>query len=268
VTFHPIGAMYGDGLNPNAPFDDDVWELYHVVEDHSETTDRAAEEPDRVAAMVARWWEEAARNDVLPLDNRVLETMAHPKPSRARSRDEFRYFQGGSQVPERNAAYVHNRSHTLRVEVEVPTGTVPSGVLLAIGCVLGGWSLHVLDGRPRYVHNLYGKERHVVEADAPLLAGHHVIELAFEKDDGLGGHAILSCDGTTLADGDIPRFTPTAFNGVGIGLTCGYEWGPAVGEGYTAPFPFNGTIRRAEIRATGPVIRDPVAELAAILAEQ
>ena len=36
VTFKPLGAMYDDGLDPDAPFDDDVWELYHVAEDLSE----------------------------------------------------------------------------------------------------------------------------------------------------------------------------------------------------------------------------------------
>ena len=41
-----------------------------------------------------------------------------------------------------------------------------------------------------------------------------------------------------------------------------------MGEGYTAPFPFNGTIVRAEVTTTGPVVRDPVLEVAAILAEQ
>ena len=59
-----------------------------------------------------------------------------------------------------------------------------------------------------------------------------------------------------------------AFNEVGVGLTCGYEWGPAVGSGYTAPFVFNGTIMRAEVTATGPVVRNPVAEVAAILSTQ
>ena len=268
VTFHPIGPMYDDGLNPNAPFDDDVWELYHVAEDLSETADLAERYPERVAELVERWWEEAERNQVLPLDNRVLWTLAHPKPSRQRPRDRFRYFQDGAQVPEHVAANVRNRSHALRVEVDVPDGTVPEGVLLALGCVLGGWSLHVLGGHLRYVHNLYGKERHVVEADAMLGTGRHVVELAFEKDEGHGGHAVLRCDGTPIGDGPVARFTPAGFNGVGAGLTCGYEWGPAVGDGYTAPFPFNGTILRAEVTATGPVTRDPVVELAAILAEQ
>jgi arylsulfatase len=268
VTFHPIGPMYDDGLNPNAPFDDDVWELYHVAEDLSETEDLASRSPERVAELVARWWEEAERNQVLPLDNRVLWTLAYPKPSRRRPRDRFRYFQGGSQVPEHVAVNVRNRSHALRVEVDVPDGTVPAGVLLALGCVLGGWSLHVLRGRLRYVHNLYGKERHSIETDAVLEPGRHTVELTFEKDDRHGGHAVLRCDGTPVADGPIARFTPAGFNGVGAGLTCGYEWGPAVGDGYTAPFRFNGTILRAEVVATGPVTRDPVVELAAILAEQ
>lgn len=268
VSFHPIGPLYDDGLNPNAPFDDDVWELYHVAEDLSETTDLAAQHPDRLTALVERWWDEAERNQVLPLDNRVLWTLAHPKPSRLAPRDHFRYFPGGAPVPEHVAVNVRNRSHTLRVEVEIHDSTVPSGVLLALGCALGGWSLHILDGHLRYVHNLYGKERHVLVDDTPLDAGRHLLELAFEKDAGHGGHAVLRCDRTDRADATIPRFTPAGFNGVGIGLTCGYEWGPAVGEGYTAPFAFNGTIRRAEVLATGPVTRDPVVELAAILAEQ
>ena len=67
---------------------------------------------------------------------------------------------------------------------------------------------------------------------------------------------------------EIRRFTPVAFNEVGIGLTCGYEWGPSVGGDYEAPFAFNGAILRAEVTATGPVVRDPVAEVAAILASQ
>ncbi len=268
VTFHPIGPLYDDGLNPNAPFDDDVWELYHVAEDLSEADDVAAAHPERVAAMVERWWEEAERNDVLPLDNRVLWTLAHPKPSQRTPQDRFRYFQGGAPVPEHVAVNVRNRSHALRVTLRTPDDTVPDGVLLALGNVLGGWSLHVLDGRLRYVHNLYGKERHVVEAGTGLTPGRHEVEFAFAKDEGHGGTATLRCDGATVGDGSIARFTPAGFNGVGVGLTCGYEWGPAIGEGYVAPFRFNGTIERAEVVATGPIVRDPVVELAAILAEQ
>jgi hypothetical protein len=94
------------------------------------------------------------------------------------------------------------------------------------------------------------------------------VAFAFTKDDGLGGPAQLLVDGRVVIEGVIDRFTPAGFNGVGVGLTCGYEWGPAVGEGYDAPFTFNGLIRVAEVAVTGPVVRDPIAEIAAILAEQ
>jgi hypothetical protein len=98
--------------------------------------------------------------------------------------------------------------------------------------------------------------------------GPHQVLFEFTKDEGLGGPARLLIDGQVVTERVIERFTPGAFNGTGVGLTCGYEWGPAIGEGYAAPFPFNGTIERAVVEVTGPVVRNPLAEIAAILAEQ
>jgi arylsulfatase len=267
VTFHPVGPLYDDGLRSNAPFDDDVWELYHVAEDVSEVHDRAAEFPEKVGELVALWWEEARRNDVLPLDNRVLDAMAH-KHDRRRYQDTYRYFQGGAQVPEWVAVDVRNRSHAMSVDLETRQGVVPDGTLLALGCALGGWSFHVLEGHLRYVHNLHGQAHYEVVAAGALTPGRHTVEFRFDKDQGAGGMAALFVDGDPVGEAEVPKFTPVAFNEVGVGLTCGYEWGPSVGSGYEAPFSFNGTIRRAEVSATGPVVHDPVADVAAILASQ
>jgi arylsulfatase len=267
VTFHPIGPLYDD-QDPNAPFETDTWELYHVAEDLSESRNLADQHPDLLRELIGRWWQEAERNQVLPLDNRVLWAVVHPKPDRRRPRERFRYFQGGAQVPESVAVNVRNRSHALVADVVIADPGRADGVLLAMGSALGGWSLHIIGGRIRYVHNLYGKERHVVESAETLTAGDHRIGYAFTKDDGLGGTGVLSCDGREVGRAVIPRFTPSGFNGVGAGLTCGYEWGPAVGDGYTAPFRFPGTIRRALVETRGPVVRDPLAELEAILSEQ
>jgi arylsulfatase len=183
----------------------------------------------------------------------------------------FRYFPGCAQVPESAAADVRNRSHVLTVDVTIPGTGAAAGVLLALGSALGGWSLHILGAKIRYVHNLYGSERHVIESGepvGPVGPGEHRIEFVFAKDEGAGGAGVLRCDGREVGRGTIPRFTPSAFSGVGAGLTCGYEWGPAIGAGYTAPFPFPGTIHRALVGTTGPVTRDPLAELDAILSEQ
>jgi len=267
VTFHPIGPLYDD-QNPNAPFEDDVWELYHVAEDLSESRDVATEHPSLLAELIELWWAEARRNQVLPLDNRVLWALVNPKPDHRKAVAEYRYTQSGAQVPEIVAVNVRNRSHRIAIDLTIPDFDETDGVLIALGSVLGGWSLHILDGRLRYVHNLYGKERHVLESAELINSGEHHVEYEFTKDSGPGGTGVLRCDGREVGRGVISRFTPSGFSGTGVGLTCGYEWGPAIGTGYTAPFPFAGTIRRAVVRTTGPVVRDPLAELEAILSEQ
>jgi len=156
----------------------------------------------------------------------------------------------------------------ISVTVDVPEATVANGVLIALGCALGGWSLHMVDGQPRYVHNLYGRTRHAIQSNEVMSSGRHTVELTFEPDGSGGGPAALQLDGKVVAEGRIDRFTPAVFNEVGIGVTCGYEWGPAVGDDYSAPFAFNGKIVRAEIITRGPAVLNPALEIAAILAKQ
>ncbi|MCL4292348.1 MAG: arylsulfatase, partial [Acidimicrobiia bacterium] len=48
-------------------FATDRWSLFDLEHDFSEAHDLAAEHPERVDELVARWWTEAGRNQVLPL---------------------------------------------------------------------------------------------------------------------------------------------------------------------------------------------------------
>ena len=128
VTFHPVGPALRRRLNPNAPFDDDVWELYHVAEDLSEIRDLAAEHPDMLAELVERWWEEARRNQVLPLDNRVLWTLVHPKPDHRRARaTAFGTSRAAPRCPRRWRSTCGTVPTPSSVDVTVPTGSVPTG---------------------------------------------------------------------------------------------------------------------------------------------
>jgi arylsulfatase len=268
VTFKPIGPLYDDGINWNAPFDDDRWELYHVDVDPAEIHDLAAEHPERLADMIERWWVEARRNQVLPLDNRVLHTLVNPKPDRRVPRLRTTYFPGGSPVPETVAANVKNRSHTIEVDLTVAPGEPAEGVLLAQGSVLGGFSLHLRAGCLRYVHNLYGKERHVIAAAQRVGAGRHRLVLRFDREEDGGGPAVLEVDGTEVARGRIPTFTVAAFSATGAGHTCGYEVGPAVGDDYSAPFRCTATIHSATVTLSEHVPVNPMVEFERIMSEQ
>ena len=69
VTYHGTTGMIYDGVtDPSKPFDEDVWELYHVAEDFSESTDLAAEYPEKLRELQDLWWVEASKNNVLPID--------------------------------------------------------------------------------------------------------------------------------------------------------------------------------------------------------
>jgi arylsulfatase len=268
VTFKPIGPLYNDGINWNAPFSEDRWELYHVAVDPTELHDLADDEPGRLADMIDRWWVEARANQVLPLDNRVLHTLVHPKPDGRAPRLSTTYYPGTSPVPETVAANVKNRSHVIDVDVTIPSGAPAEGVLLAQGSVLGGFSLHLHGGRLRYVHNLYGKERHVVSAEETVGAGRHRLTFRFDRLEPVGGQAVLEVDGELVGEGVIPVFTVAAFSATGAGMTCGYEVGPAVGEGYRAPFTCTATIHSATVTLSEHVPVNPLVEFERIMAEQ
>jgi len=66
-------SIYHDGWKALAfhtsgtSFDDDRWELYNLNVDFTETTDLAAQHPEKLAELQALWWREAANNGALPL---------------------------------------------------------------------------------------------------------------------------------------------------------------------------------------------------------
>ena len=74
VTTHPA-------LSGWSRFEKDTWELYHTDVDRSEIHDLAAQEPERLQAMINLWYSEAGANGAFPLDDRsALEILTTPRP--------------------------------------------------------------------------------------------------------------------------------------------------------------------------------------------
>jgi arylsulfatase len=267
VTFKPLGPMYNDGLDPAAPFDTDVWELYHVATDLSECDDIAANHPDKVAELVDLWWNQARRFQVLPLDNRPIASLLSPRRAFG-ARHRYVFWPYGAVVPETVTVNVRNRVHTITADVDVPASGSFDGVLLAMGSGLGGWSFHVLEGRLRFVNSYLGKERHVVESDVVVPAGRHQLSFWLDTSGDFRGTGRLLLDGRVVGEGEIRRLTPVRYSITGGGITCGWEQGPPVGEGYRAPFRFAGNLRHVVVEVYGDPHRDVQAEFDAIMAEQ
>ncbi len=229
--------------DPRTRLDDDVWELYHLDEDFAENHDLAAQRPDVVDELVARWWEEAEANQVLPVDERAGGGSRPRRPVRT----EWTLWPGVERVPSDAAPLVRNTSHTITAHVTVPEGGC-EGTLIADGDRWGGYSLFVQDGRA-CVHYHFPLERHEIRSPDALTPGDHVITWRLDKVDRASGHGELSVDGAVVGSVEIPRILRgwMPFSGMNVGC----DNGAPVGTTYESPFRFTGTLHRVEVRLHG-----------------
>jgi arylsulfatase len=234
-------------------FDRDAWELYHLAHDFSQATDLATTHPGKLTELQDRFWVEAEKYQVLPLDDRMTER-ADPtlRPSLIEGRTSYTYYPG-VRVPESSAPQTTNRSHTIIAHVEVPRGRT-DGVLVATGGVVGGYVLHVQDGRPVYEYNFVTQERYRVAAAEPLAPGPNVIRMEFRYEGGglgKGGTAALFVNDRKVGEGRIARTAWLRFSADET-FDIGEDTGSPVSAAYASPNRFTGTIKKVEIVTQPP----------------
>jgi len=262
VVYHPIQA-------DRPPLEDDTWELYDLDADPTETRDLAAEHPDVLADLVDRWWAEAERNQVLPLDNRPFSEFVLGRPPAVPPRRRYVYWPDTSMVPEATAVNIRNRDHRIVAELTVADAAHHvEGVLLAQGSIFGGWSFHLVRGRLVYVHNNSGLHQARIEAPVFLGAGDHRLEMRFHRTGDHEGDVTLWVDGERVGEGRVPHLTFNRFSITGNGLTCGRAEGVPPCKDYRAPFPVTATLHRVVVEVDGEPWLDPESEAADALRRQ
>ena len=141
-----------------------------------------------------------------------------------------------------------NKSHSVTAQVTVPD-VGANGVIISQGGAFGGWSLYLVDGRPRYCYNLFGLQQFHVAADAPVPPGDHQVRVEFAYDGGglgKGGTAALFVDGNEVAQGRVDATVPMIFSG---DETCdvGEDTASPVADDYPANPAFTGQVRWVQL---------------------
>jgi hypothetical protein len=241
VAFHP----------PGRPYDDDQWELFHLDADFSETNDLAAGQPERLAALVKLWWEEADKHKVLPLDDRFRERFVVNADRFHGARERYVFHAGMGHLPTDVAPDLRSRSYLIEAEVEIADGS--EGVLIAHGDATSGYSLYVQAGH--LVHDMnIGGEHVIVRSQAPVPRGDRRLGLRVRR---LGPTAQTTprtgpgaSEFTLLIDG-VPAGSirsPLGFaNFISwTGLDIGRDRGSPVSH-YAAPFAFTGKLVKVTV---------------------
>jgi arylsulfatase len=242
------------------------WELYHVENDFSECEDLADRHPEKLAELVERWWVEAGKYNVLPLDSRMQLRMGERKPSTVPSGNRYVYYPGGAPQFEYTAVNVKNRSHTITAEVEIPAAGA-EGVLLAHGSWFAGYSLYVKQRRLVYAHNHMGLAEYRISSTEELPAGKATLRFRFTRTGEHCGRGQLFLGERLIGEGEIPHTVPHVIETSGEGLCCGYDSGLPVTTDYRAPFRFTGRIAQVVVEIDAGPPGDPEAQLRAVLTD-
>ncbi len=253
--------------------DRDGWELYHVAEDPAETRNRAQGERGRLIEMIALWYVEAGKYDVLPLDTRGTARFAEERPQLAKGMTRFVYRPGTAPVAENAAPKVLNRPHSITARVTIQDGA--DGVILAQGGSSGGYSLFVKDHKLHYVQNYVGAHELHVESGSSLPQGEHEVRFEFEPTGrpdiahgkGAPGKGQLYVDGQLVGEEQFPLTIPIAI-GITEGLTVGRDDLSPVTDRYQPPFAFKGGLEVVVVEVGGQLIQDRDAEKRIAMARQ
>ncbi len=266
--FEMVGnrAIYHDGwiastTPPAAPWllatgkltdvNDYNWELYHITEDYSQNNDLASKMPDKLKEMQALFLSEAAKYQVLPLDNTGFSRLLTPRPSAVAGRTVFTYKGENSNIPVGNAPSILDKDYTITAEVTIPQGGA-EGMIVTLGGRFGGYGLYLLKGKPVFDYNMLDLTHYRWEGGplgrgllaSALEPGKHTIVFDFKYDGpgpGKGGTGVLTVDGKEIARKKIPHTIPLLMS-IDETFDVGSDTRTAVNNDYKLPFRFTGTI--------------------------
>jgi arylsulfatase len=206
--------------NPD-PLNNQVFELYDLNTDFSQSQDIAEKHPERVKELRKMFVAAAKKYQVFPLDASVAGRIVAPRPNITAGRTEFVYTRPMVGLPQGDSPFLLDSSYTITAEITVPKGGA-EGMILTSGGRFAGYGFYLLKGRPVFLWNLVDLERIKWEGPSALAPGKHTLEfdfqyeglgvgtLAFNDLSGLGrpGTGTLKVDGKVVATKKMEKTLP------------------------------------------------------------
>jgi arylsulfatase len=232
----------GSGWDP----DQDEWELYYLPDDFSQARNLAAEKPAKLEELKALFWEEAERNQALPLLGCVAVMFGDLPPIPTKTRQAYA---GDVQNVNRGLVpRIYGRSYAIEAEVTIPEGGA-EGVLVANADFIGGWGLWIdAQGHLNHTYSLLGVETYRQTSTRQVPTGEVTVKMLFESDEavpGSGGTVTLWANGEQIGEGRLDRTIPISPSSY-AGMDIGRDNGAVVDLDYEdrAPYAFTGTLKR------------------------
>jgi arylsulfatase A-like enzyme len=228
------------------PFQDDVWELYNVAEDFSESNNLADQYPEKLEELKAAWDEEAWKYNVYPLYDNLAARIADATRHYAPNRNEFVYYPPGAvRISEGYSPPVKNRDHTITAYAEIPEQGA-KGVLVAAGGLYGGYAFFVDDNQLVYEYNAYDEDRYQIRSGGILPVGEVELRADYQVTGPGTGLVTLYVNGDQVGQGAVNRTMPGQFS-LSETFDVGEDTGTSVSKDYDRENEFSGVLDRVVI---------------------
>jgi len=242
VTLH-ANRMPWD-VNVVLPFENDEWELYHVAEDFSESTNLAEEHPEKLAEMIAMFDEEAWKYNVYPLYDDMIQRLGAQQDRLFGDQKEFIYFSPGAvRIAEKSSAPVKNRAHTIETQIDLEGDE--EGVIVAVGGMTGGYTMFIKDHRLYFDYNFLDGVHYVLKSSS-LPKGKTELKFNFIKTQEFGGTGELYVNGEKVDEVEMPQMHIATYS-LAETFDVGRDTGTQVSDLYTGIFKFDGELDRVII---------------------
>jgi arylsulfatase len=248
VVFHSPAFIAYDGTDTTKPFDEDVWELYHVAEDFSEVHDLALTEPAKLKELKELWWAEAEKFQVLPLNNQP-GMFGDPRYRR----NLYEFLGPVGPLAESMAPNLKNRSFVISADLIPPSGASLTGVIAAHGSHAGGYVMFIEENRLHFTYNFVATRITTVSAEMTLPAEPVTVRVVFTRT-GAGGDVELFYGDVPVGNGRIERTTPLTYGTPGFAI--GFQPAGPIHPGLNGRAELSPTVlRRVTVESSG---RDPI----------
>jgi arylsulfatase len=228
-------------------FDDDVWELYHVDEDFTESNNLADEYPEKLEELKAAWEEEAWKYNVYPLYDDIGARFSNVVKLYAPQRDEYVYYAPGAvRISEPYSPPVKNKNHSLTAYAEIPEGGA-SGVLVAAGGLYGGYTMFVQNNKLIYEYNAYNEDRFIIKSDTKLPKGEVELKAVYDVNEDKSATVTLYINDGEVGQGQVKRTHPGMYS-LSETFDVGEDTGTPVSKSYTRENAFTGNLDKIIVK--------------------
>jgi arylsulfatase len=264
------------------PLNNQVFQLYELTKDFSQTDDIAAQNPQKVQELKQTFIAEAKKYQVFPLDASSAARMIAPRPNITAGRTEFVYTRPMTGLPQGDSPLLLNTSYTIAADIEVPAGGA-EGMILTSGGRFGGYGFYLIQGKPVFLWNMVDLERLKWQGAEALSPGRHTVEFDF-KYQGLGtgtlaynsfsglaqpGTGTLKVDGKVVDTKGMPKTLPMilqwdeAFD-IGSDTLTGVN-----DADYKPPFPLTAKLNKLTLKVDRPKLSpEDIKKLQAAMTEK